>query len=73
MHPFLSDRNQSGVFSKLYGGLRKYRATFFNYVRMSVEAFDELLELRNNRNWLMSSLFFGCRVFFLFGFTYEEE
>nr|CAI5854381.1 unnamed protein product [Callosobruchus analis] len=51
IHPFVSDRNHSGVLSKLYGDLRKYRTKFFNYMRMSLEAFDELLELC--RNYLM--------------------
>nr|CAH7761158.1 unnamed protein product [Callosobruchus chinensis] len=48
IHPFLSDRSQSGVFTKLYHDLRKYRRKFFNYVRISIESFDELLELCRN-------------------------
>lgn len=48
IHPFISDRSRSGVFSKLYEDLRKYPSKFFNYTRMSVSSFDELLSLCTN-------------------------
>lgn len=48
VHPFVSDRFRSGVFSRLYEDLRKYPPKFFNYVRMSVSSFDELLSLCRN-------------------------
>ena len=43
--PFISNRNESGVFVKLYEDLLKYPEKFFNYVRMSLTSFDELLSL----------------------------
>lgn len=48
VHPFISDRSRSGLFSNLYNDLRKFPEKFFNYVRMSIASFDELLELCRN-------------------------
>ncbi|CAH1979840.1 unnamed protein product [Acanthoscelides obtectus] len=48
VHPFISDRNRSGIFFKLYDDLRKYPEKFFNYTRMSIASFDELLNLCRN-------------------------
>lgn len=48
VHPFISDRSRSGIFFKLYGDLRKYPEKFFNYTRMSIASFDELLNLCRN-------------------------
>ena len=38
VHPFISNRSESGVFVILY-------EEFFNYVRISLASFDELLSL----------------------------
>lgn len=47
-HPFVGSRLLSGVFNRLYDDLRKYPNKFFNYVRMSISSFDELLILCKN-------------------------
>ena len=47
VHPLLQERRSKGVFTVFYSDLRRYENKFFNYVRMSVRSFDELLnELR---------------------------
>jgi len=43
VHPLLSTRLSEGAFSINFEGLRKDPVKFFNYFRMSVSAFDELL------------------------------
>ncbi|RZF35513.1 hypothetical protein LSTR_LSTR010204, partial [Laodelphax striatellus] len=45
VHPILTDRLTHGAFVTLYPNLRKYEPTFFNYLRMSISSFDELLEI----------------------------
>jgi hypothetical protein len=45
VHPLLSDRSTKGLFNLFYNDLRKYEDKFFNYLRMSIKSFDELLEL----------------------------
>ncbi|KAL4721584.1 hypothetical protein ACJJTC_018545 [Scirpophaga incertulas] len=42
VHPFVSNRSQSGVFLKLYEDLRKYPEKMLNYLRMSLTAMLEL-------------------------------
>ncbi|KAL4090147.1 hypothetical protein QTP88_025046 [Uroleucon formosanum] len=44
VHPLLSDRSTKGLFNLFYNDLRKYEDKFFNYLRMSVNSFDELME-----------------------------
>lgn len=45
IHPFVADRRAKGLFHTLYNDLRNYGDKFFNYVRMSVRSFDELVEI----------------------------
>jgi len=45
IHPLLSDRSTKGLFNLFYNDVRKYKDKFFNYLRMSVNSFDELMEL----------------------------
>lgn len=45
VHPILCDRLTHGCFVTLYPNLRKYEPKFFNYLRMSISSFDELLEI----------------------------
>jgi hypothetical protein len=45
VHPIYSERLLKGKCYTLYHELRKYPSTFFNYCRMSVDSFDELLPL----------------------------
>jgi len=40
-----TDRSTKGLFNLFYNDLRKYEDKFFNYLRMSIKSFDELLEL----------------------------
>lgn len=44
VHPILRDRLTHGQFTTLYPKLRNYEPKFFNYLRMSINSFDELLE-----------------------------
>ncbi|KAL4702333.1 hypothetical protein ACJJTC_006939 [Scirpophaga incertulas] len=49
VHPFVSNRSQSGVFLKLYEDLRKYPEKMLNYLRMSLTAVrDEACGLHEN-------------------------
>lgn len=45
VHPILRDRLTHGSFVTLYPKLRQYGPKFFNYFRMSVKSFDELLSI----------------------------
>jgi hypothetical protein len=45
VHPIYSERLLKGKFYTLYHELRQYSSNFFNYCRMSVDSFDELLHL----------------------------
>lgn len=45
VHPILTDRGTHGVFVTLYPNLRKYEIKFVKYLRMSIQSFDDLLEL----------------------------
>ena len=42
------ERSTRGAFHLLYYELRKDDSKFFNYTRMSVESFDQLLQLIRN-------------------------
>lgn len=44
VHPLLSDRSIKGLFNLFYNDLRKYEDKCFNYLRISVNSFDELME-----------------------------
>ena len=43
VHPLLQERRLKGMFKIFYEDVRKYPRNFFNYARMSVRSFDELL------------------------------
>ena len=43
MHKIVSLRSKEGEFATLFAKLRMDEIKFFNYFRMSVESFDELL------------------------------
>lgn len=43
VHPLNSNRITLGEFSCLYSHLRQYPDRFFNYYRMSLKSFDELV------------------------------
>lgn len=45
VHPILRDRFTHGQFQTLYPKLRSFEPKFFNYLRMSINSFDELLEM----------------------------
>ncbi|KAL4125907.1 hypothetical protein QTP88_010144 [Uroleucon formosanum] len=45
VHPILQNRLTSSLYITLYPSLRNYEPTFFNYFRMSIQSFDDLLEL----------------------------
>lgn len=45
VHPILRDKVTHGMFVTLYPKLREYEPKFFNYFRMSIKSFDDLLEL----------------------------
>ncbi|XP_069358039.1 uncharacterized protein [Maniola hyperantus] len=45
VHPILRDRMTHSMFITLYPKLREYSEKFFNYFRMSVTSFDDLLEI----------------------------
>lgn len=45
IHPIVSERLLHGQFHTLHYELRQYPPKFFNYYRMSVSAFDELLQI----------------------------
>ncbi len=45
VHPFHGDRERSQRFQKFYNSIREYPEKFFEYYRMSITSFDELLEL----------------------------
>jgi hypothetical protein len=45
VHPITSQRLMKGFFYTLYEDLRRHPKKFFNYYRMSVNSFDELLLL----------------------------
>lgn len=44
VHPLICDRENSGKFFKFYNDLRKYPEKFFDYYRMTINSFDELLQ-----------------------------
>ncbi|KAF9406212.1 hypothetical protein HW555_013331 [Spodoptera exigua] len=45
VHPILNDRMTHSMFETLYPKLRQHEKKFFNYFRMSVKSFDDLLLL----------------------------
>jgi len=45
VHPLTSQRLLKGQFYKLHNELRSYPDKFFNFYRMSVKSFDNLLNL----------------------------
>lgn len=48
VHPINSERQSHGHFFQLYKQLRKDNVKFFNYFRMSISSFDELLSYLEN-------------------------
>jgi hypothetical protein len=45
VHPLTTERLLKGQFHNIYENLRAHPNNFFNYYRMSVNSFDELLKL----------------------------
>lgn len=45
VHPILRDRMTHSMFITLYPKLREHSEKFFNYFRMSIASFDNLLEI----------------------------
>lgn len=45
VHPFHAERESSKRFIKFYQDIRKYEDKFFGYYRMSINSFDELLNV----------------------------
>ena len=43
VHPLVSSRPSEGAFTLVFEGLRRDPDKFFNFFRMTVSAFDELL------------------------------
>lgn len=48
MHPILRDRMTHSMFITLYPNLRQYNEKFFNYIRMTFDTFDKLLDSVKN-------------------------
>lgn len=44
VHPYIDDRLTRGGFITLFSGLRQNPDKFFNYLRMSIQSFDELAD-----------------------------
>jgi len=44
VHPLNKDREKSDQFKHFFENIRRYPEKFFEYYRMSVSSFDELLE-----------------------------
>jgi len=44
VHPFNKSREENERFKKFYLDIRQYPQKFFEYYRMSIQSFDELLE-----------------------------
>jgi len=44
VHPFNKSREDTERFKKFYLDIRQYLQKFFEYYRMSIQSFDELLE-----------------------------
>lgn len=44
VHPYIDRRLSKQTFSTFYGELRQHHDKFFNFTRMAVNSFDELLE-----------------------------
>lgn len=49
VHPILSQRLLNGQFYKLFDTLREHSTKFFNYFRMSIDSFDNLLRVLGRR------------------------
>lgn len=45
VHPINEDRERSGQFKHFFEKIRCYPEKFFDYYRMSISSFDELLEI----------------------------
>lgn len=45
VHPIVSQRLLKGQFHKIYQDLRTYPDKFFDYFRMSMKSYDELIKL----------------------------
>lgn len=62
VHPFTKNREASGRFMTFYSNIWRYPKTFFEYYRISVGSFDELLEtLRNNQAKYTYTKCYFCR------------
>lgn len=48
IHPLFLERHSKGLFHTYFKDVRKYPDRFFNYTRMSVQSFDNLLENISN-------------------------
>jgi len=44
VHPLHSSKEYDMKFQSFYGNLKKYPEKFFDYYRMSIQSFEELLE-----------------------------
>lgn len=44
VHPLNQKRDEEDLFGNFYNSIRKYPKKFFEYYRMSIASFDELLE-----------------------------
>jgi len=45
VHPILKTRLSHSLYVTLYPKLREHEEKFFNYFRMSIKSFDDLLEI----------------------------
>nr|CAI5817996.1 unnamed protein product [Callosobruchus analis] len=48
VHPILRNRLSTSSYVKLYPSLRSHKPKFFNYFRMSIKSFDNLLLIIKN-------------------------
>jgi hypothetical protein len=44
IHPLLQERHSKGLFKGYFQDLKNHPESFFNYARMSVQSFNELLD-----------------------------
>ncbi|KAK0073882.1 hypothetical protein PV325_009066 [Microctonus aethiopoides] len=45
VHPFFSQRDSMEKFQRFYENIRLYNEKFFQYYRMSIKSFDELVKI----------------------------
>ncbi|KAF9413745.1 hypothetical protein HW555_008191, partial [Spodoptera exigua] len=78
VHPILRDRFTHGQFQTLYPKLSSFEPKFFHYLRMSINSFDELLEMmskqiESNDTHMRSSVSPEEKLVITLRYYYEEK